>query len=52
MMIGSDDIRTISLMFAGPIYAKRSYFYRAHKTCGETKPSDGFILDMIKRNGD
>jgi hypothetical protein len=52
MVIGSEDIKTVSLMFLGPIYAKRSYFYRAHKTCGETATADGFIFDMIKHNGD
>jgi len=34
--------------------AKRAYFYRTHRTCDVTKPGamDGFILDMIARNGD
>lgn|ERR1700722_5487396 len=52
-MIG--DIRTHSLMYQGA-YAKRSYFYRTHRTCAdrdETKTAaDGFILDLIARNGD
>lgn len=37
-------------------YAARCYFYRTHRTCSETDPThtamDGFILDMIARNGD
>ena len=51
--IRPDDVRTHSLMYVEG-YAKRSYFYRTHKTCDEAKPSemDDFILDMIKRNGD
>lgn len=54
--IVADDVRTHSLMFAGPVYAKRSYFYRTHRTCAETDPThtamDGIVLDMIARNGD
>ena len=53
--IRADDVRTHSLMYAGQ-YAARSYFYRTHRTCAETDTSgvgmDGFILDMICRNGD
>lgn len=53
--IYSGDVRTHSLMYAGQ-YAARSYFYRTHRTCAETDPThtamDGFILDMIRRNGD
>lgn len=53
--IFTTDVRTHSLMYGGE-YAKRSYFYRTHKICAErdeTKTAaDGFILDMIKRNGD
>jgi hypothetical protein len=52
--IRDDDVRTHSLMWKGPVYAKRSYFYRTHRTCDDAKPNamDGFILDMIERNGD
>lgn len=49
------DVRTHSLMYTSPSYAKRSYFYRTHRTCAEKHGSpsmDGFILDMIRRNGD
>lgn len=51
-----DDVRTHSLIYQAPQYAKRSYFYRTHRTCAEKDEThtaaDGFILDMIKRNGD
>lgn len=54
-----EDVRTHSLMYASKSYAKRSYFYRTHKSCDEKygpahKPNgmDHFILDMIERNGD
>lgn len=51
----SGDVRTHSLMHQGA-YASRSYFYRTHKSCAERDEthtaSDGFILDMIARNGD
>lgn len=51
-----DDVRTHSLMYSAPAYAKRSYFYRTHRTCAEKDQThtamDGFILDMIARNGD
>lgn len=54
--ISADDVRTHSLMYSAGIYAKRSYFYRTHRTCAEKDPThtamDGFILDMITRNGD
>lgn len=54
--ISPDDVRTHSLMYAGPIYAKRSYFYRTHRTCAEKDATgvgmDDFILEMIGRNGD
>jgi len=54
--IHAEDVRTHSLMYQAPEYAKRSYFYRTHRTCAEADESgigmDGFILDMIKRNGD
>lgn len=48
-----DDIRTISIMMVHG-YAKRSYFYRTHRTCDEKhgQTMDNFILDMIERNGD
>lgn len=52
--ISPEDVRTHSLMYAGPVYAKRSYFYRTHRTCYENSKEgmDDFILDMIARNGD
>lgn len=50
-----ENVRTHSLMYAEG-YANRSYSYRTHRTCAETDPThtamDGFVLDMIKRNGD
>lgn len=50
-----NDVATHSLMYRGE-YAARSYFYRTHRTCADGDASrtamDGFILDMIKRNGD
>lgn len=53
--IQPDDVRTHSLMYTEG-YAKRSYFYRTHRTCSESNENgvgmDGFILDMIRRNGD
>ena len=49
------NVRTHCLMYSGQ-YAARSYFYRTHRTCAEKDETntamDGFILDMIKRNGD
>lgn len=54
--ISEGDVRTHSMMYAGPVYAKRSYFYRTHRTCAETDPThtamDGVVLDMIVRNKD
>lgn len=54
--IHPEDVRTHSLMYASGVYAKRSYFYRTHRSCAETDPThtamDGVILDMIQRNGD
>lgn len=54
--IVSSNVRTISLMWAGPHYAKRSYFYRAHRTCceeaGDADNMDGRIFDAIARAGD
>lgn len=52
--IHPEDVRTHNLMYANQ-YAPRSYFYRTHKSCAELAPDtamDGFILDMILRNGD
>ena len=50
-----DDVRTHGFLFTGQ-YAARSYFYRTHKSCAETDPThtamDGFVMDMITRNGD
>jgi hypothetical protein len=52
----ADDIRTHSLMYQAPQYAKRSYFYRTHRSCAErdttNTAADDFILDLIARNGD
>lgn len=43
-------------MYQASEYGKRSYFYRTHRTCAQADVTgigmDGFILDMIKRNGD
>lgn len=54
--ISPDDVRTHSLMYSAGSYAKRSYFYRTHRTCAENDNTgvgmDGFILDMIALNGD
>lgn len=54
--VHAEDVRTHCLMYSAPAYAKRSYFYRTHRTCAEKDPThtamDGFILDMIARNGD
>lgn len=56
MLVMEQDVRTHSLMYQGKVYGKRSYFYRTHKTCAEKDPThtaaDGFILDLIARNGD
>ncbi len=52
--IHASDVQTPSLMHVGQ-YAARSYFYRQHKSCAEKfapATMDGFILDMITRNGD
>jgi hypothetical protein len=55
MKLKPDDVRTHCLMYQEGC-AKRSYFYRTHRTCAEADPTnaamDGFILDMIRRNGD
>lgn len=53
--INPDDVRTHSLMLAGPHaqYANRSYFYRTHASCADKHEApDGFIFEMIERNGD
>lgn len=53
--ITAEDVRTHSIMMAGPSYAERSYFYRTHRTCSIRWPEvnmDSFIWDMIERNGD
>lgn len=54
--VTSDDVRTHSLMFTSKSYAQRCYFYRTHRTCAEKDPThtmmDGFIIDIITRNGD
>jgi hypothetical protein len=54
--VHNDDVRTHSLMWDGPVYAKRSYFYRTHRTCAESDPThtamDGIVFRMIERNGD
>ncbi len=56
MVVMEQDVRTHSLMYAGKVYGKRSYFYRTHKTCAERDDTrtaaDGFILELIARNGD
>lgn len=52
--ITSDDVRTHSLMYVAPSYAKRCYFYRTHRTCDEASSAgmDDFILEMVARNKD
>jgi hypothetical protein len=53
--VSSDDVRTHNLIHGDRTYAQRGYFYRTHRTCAEKFGSlsmDGFILDMIARNGD
>jgi hypothetical protein len=55
--ITEDDVRTHSMMYSGQ-YAARSYFYRTHRSCSDQDKTaghtgmDGFIFDMIERNGD
>jgi hypothetical protein len=52
--ISSDDVRTTSLLGLEQ-YAARCYFYRTHRTCADRHLGawpDGFIIDMIARNGD
>lgn len=53
--IQAQDVRTISLMMAASAYAKRSYFYRLHRTCSDLWGDvnvDGIVFDMINRNHD
>jgi len=58
--VHADDVRTHNLMYSASSYAKRSYFYRTHKSCDEAKGpahelpngTDHIILEMIARNGD
>lgn len=56
MVVMEQAVRTHSLMYRGKVYGKRSYFYRTHQSCAERDPThtagDGFILDLIARNGD
>ena len=52
--ITATDVRSYAIM---PVkdYARRSYFYRTHRTCAVKWPDksmDEFIFDMIDRNGD
>lgn len=53
--ITPDDVRTHSLMMATG-YARRSYFYRTHRTCDDGKlpdeHPDDVVFAMIQRNGD
>jgi len=50
-----EDVRTHSIM---PMGAKRSYFYRTHRTCHETASDeqrnhiDGIVFDSIAHHGD
>ena len=53
----ADDVRTHNLMEASSSYAKRSYFFRTHRTCdndAEKRGEDitGRILDAIAKAGD
>ena len=53
-----DDVRTVCIMHQAPSYAKRSYFYRVHRTCHtlvsleENNAMDGRIFDAIARAGE
>lgn len=53
--LAESDVRTHSIMYQGQ-YAARSYFYRTHRSCAELDETstamDGFVLNMILRNGD
>ena len=51
--VHAEDVRTHSLLRPDE-YAARSYFYRTHRTCADagSVSMDGFVLDMIARNGD
>jgi hypothetical protein len=48
-----DPEQTTPSYDAGPEYAKRSYFYRTHRSCAKADPThvacDGIVLDMITR---
>lgn len=55
----ADDVRTHNIMMAGPVYAKRSYFYRTHRTCDVSAREgrgdwsmDDRIFDAITKAGD
>lgn len=54
--ISENDMRTSSLMPLGPRYAKRSYFYRTHKSCADVDGGytdmDEKIFDAIAKTGD
>lgn len=52
-----DDVRTHSIMMKDGEYAKRSYFFRTHRTCDDGAQARGKCLDdaifvMIEANGD
>lgn len=51
----ANNVKTHSLMYQTE-YGPRTYFYRTHKACADQDPThtamDGFVLDMVKRNGD
>jgi hypothetical protein len=53
--VHAEDVSTHSLIYKGQ-YAARTYFYRTHRTCADQDPTrtamDGFILNMITKNGD
>ena len=52
------DVRTHSIMYQDAAYAKRSYFYRTHRTCAQDarvrgdESMDGRIFDAIEKAGD
>lgn len=54
--IAADNVRTHSIMYQGKVYAKRSYFYRTHRTCADADKTgvgmDDAVFEMIARNGD
>lgn len=53
--VNLDDVRTHSMMYTAG-YARRSYFYRTHRSCDETDLThtamDDVVLNMIRRRGD